>query len=594
MAVSRSGKAAISPRPGSRRSGEGAIDTIESLVVAFILAFVFRAFIVEAFVIPTGSMACTLYGEHWTHTCTACGYEYAVGAQRTPHGAVRRAKKITCPNCRWIDDSPAARPEGGDRILVLKWPLDFAPLIPRLDVDRWDVVVFKDPADGTTNFIKRLVGLPDEVLKIYDGDIYTAKTASLKPALRDRLDEIRHHKYVYRVSQSRAGRPGPNNDQPNGDRSAEALELMQRLNAEIRAELDGHLEICRKTRKAQESLWFVVYDHDYPPQRRRRQRDHIGVPRWVPLRPSASPPWRVEERRLIFAGLRSGHGAVAFEGKQIQDDYAYNVPGNSWDASARDRFQPVGDLRLRFVLVPKAFQSDGYVRLSLPNHGGVLRATIFADGRVVLEGDPEPHEPVTERVQPFSIGRPVEIGLSNVDCRASLRLNAEQVLAYEDEGTLARIRARRESAEAASDGQRRVEIAAAYAEFELRHVVLERDVCYRSPRIMEAGNSDPANQGEGNPWRGKPGWGTDEQPVLLRSHEYFTLGDNSPQSKDSRLWWWAGPHLIARGEQYQLGTVPADQLIGKAFFVYWPSGHRARWAGNLAIIPNVGKMRWIH
>ena len=42
----------------------------------------------------------------------------------------------------------------GDRILVDKLVYDFAE--PR----RWDVVVFKYPEDGKTNYIKRLVGLP--------------------------------------------------------------------------------------------------------------------------------------------------------------------------------------------------------------------------------------------------------------------------------------------------------------------------------------------------------------------------------------------------------------------------------------------------
>jgi hypothetical protein len=50
-------------------------------------------------------------------------------------------------------------------------------------------------------------------------------------------------------------------------------------------------------------------------------------------------------------------------------------------------------------------------------------------------------------------------------------------------------------------------------------------------------------------------------PILLRSREfaarqgwtvdfedeYFMLGDNSPQSMDSRLWWTVGPHLKPRG-----------------------------------------------
>src|SRR5438067_1059753 len=39
-------------------------ETIESIVVAFVLAFLFRTFEAEAFVIPTGSMAPTLYGQH--------------------------------------------------------------------------------------------------------------------------------------------------------------------------------------------------------------------------------------------------------------------------------------------------------------------------------------------------------------------------------------------------------------------------------------------------------------------------------------------------------------------------------------------------
>ena len=41
------------------------IETIQSLVVAFVLAMVFRGFVVEGFVIPTGSMAPTLLGQHF-------------------------------------------------------------------------------------------------------------------------------------------------------------------------------------------------------------------------------------------------------------------------------------------------------------------------------------------------------------------------------------------------------------------------------------------------------------------------------------------------------------------------------------------------
>ena len=49
-------------------------NTFEWLITAFILAFVFRAFVMEAFRIPTGSMADTLKGAHFRLRCQQCGY----------------------------------------------------------------------------------------------------------------------------------------------------------------------------------------------------------------------------------------------------------------------------------------------------------------------------------------------------------------------------------------------------------------------------------------------------------------------------------------------------------------------------------------
>ncbi len=55
-------------------------DTVEQLVVAFILAVLIKGFVAEAFVIPTGSMAPTLYGQHKEVTCPYCFEVFGVNA----------------------------------------------------------------------------------------------------------------------------------------------------------------------------------------------------------------------------------------------------------------------------------------------------------------------------------------------------------------------------------------------------------------------------------------------------------------------------------------------------------------------------------
>ncbi len=57
-------------------------ETVESVVIAFVLAFLFRTFEAEAFVIPTGSMAPTLMGRHKDLVCPKCGFPYQVERQR--------------------------------------------------------------------------------------------------------------------------------------------------------------------------------------------------------------------------------------------------------------------------------------------------------------------------------------------------------------------------------------------------------------------------------------------------------------------------------------------------------------------------------
>ena len=49
-------------------------------MIAFVLAFLFRTFEAEAFVIPTGSMAPTLMGAHKDVDCLKCGHRFRVNS----------------------------------------------------------------------------------------------------------------------------------------------------------------------------------------------------------------------------------------------------------------------------------------------------------------------------------------------------------------------------------------------------------------------------------------------------------------------------------------------------------------------------------
>lgn len=150
-------------------------ETIESLAVAFILALLFKAFIAEAFVIPTGSMAPTLMGAHKDVKCEECGFQYQCGASNEFDEVGNRKAELvvgtTCPLCRKPQvTNPAVNSNhatfSGDRILVSK--LAYVWSQPR----RWDVIVFKFIEKARLNYIKRCIGRPNETIRIREGNIY--------------------------------------------------------------------------------------------------------------------------------------------------------------------------------------------------------------------------------------------------------------------------------------------------------------------------------------------------------------------------------------------------------------------------------------
>src|SRR5215210_8209808 len=89
---------------------DAAREVVETIVFVVVLVLLLKLFVTEAFVIPTGSMAETLYGYQKVVTCPKCGHEFPVNSHDEEEGAVgdvpggpRRAVDMigfTCPNCR--------------------------------------------------------------------------------------------------------------------------------------------------------------------------------------------------------------------------------------------------------------------------------------------------------------------------------------------------------------------------------------------------------------------------------------------------------------------------------------------------------------
>ncbi|KPJ75532.1 MAG: hypothetical protein AMS14_03440, partial [Planctomycetes bacterium DG_20] len=96
---------------------------------------------------------------------------------------------------------------------------------------------------------------------------------------------------------------------------------------------------------------------------------------------------------------------------------------------------------------------------------------------------------------------------------------------------------------------------------------IDRDVYYLNERLR---NGEPGHATEGNPFR-------------LNEDEFFVCGDNSPKSFDSRLWL----------ENVDRPVVPRRNLVGKAFFVYWPAAGE-RWHVPLPLLPDPTGWRLVH
>src|SRR5262245_20096141 len=179
----RPGQSAEKARPRDARHERR--ESIESFVVVFV-AFLVWSLEAEGFVIPTGSMATTLMGRHKEITCPECGIVYTVNADREVESSGNgratgaRVESGTCVNCRFetrVGEEPSF---SGDRVYVMKQGASVPFLgATRAAIKRWDVTVFKLPEEPEVRYIKRVVGMPNEVIRIEGGDLWGRPIDSL-------------------------------------------------------------------------------------------------------------------------------------------------------------------------------------------------------------------------------------------------------------------------------------------------------------------------------------------------------------------------------------------------------------------------------
>jgi signal peptidase I len=291
------------PAPQPDRTRE----VIETIVFVVVLVLLLKLFVTEAFVIPTGSMAETLYGIHKMLTCPKCGIEFPVNShdevEGNPAGRRTPLYGYCCPNCRYqglVNEFPPPGPENstGDRVLVLK------PVYHLKDPQRGDVVVFKYPKlpqerQTASNYIKRAEGFGGETIAIYKGDLYVTRALSypaddpLFPRPENRLN-LWQPQYMYSTNN------GPN---------PQAVKLFDSSRdagfpATANGLGTGGFEIVRKGEEQLLADRRIVWDNDKQP----KELGGFNVPsRWYALK-EGEAFWKADTREQPTVFEHTGDG----------------------------------------------------------------------------------------------------------------------------------------------------------------------------------------------------------------------------------------------------------------------------------------------
>ena len=566
--------------PNIRPSESSGREVVETVVFVVVLVLLLKSFAAEAFVIPTGSMAETLFGYQKMVTCPSCGHTFPVNSSREddPQDGPRLPTNgCTCPNCRLhiylvdpkregreprpdegIDSREILDPgsRSGDRVLVGKF-FDFTRA---LRPQRLAVVVFKYPEGPqknqvAMNYIKRLIGLPGETIAICGGNLYV-----LRPEKSPAYDDSHvPPKERWRLPNMHANDP-------------RALQLFG----------EGNFEIIRKPPAVLLAMMRLVYDNDH------QAIDKPGKDwqRWLPegeaweeldgtkafrhgARAGASQvDWIHYRHRLRnhggkeslitdFMGYNSGEHLVWDNLSQRWKDFktggeergSVDANGLNWSGELILECevqveQAEGELVLQLVRGNEKFQATW----DLSSDKGVCTLTRIArrrDGKV---------EPEKLDSQPTRLRKGKHrLRFANVDDRLTVWVDGE--LPFGD-GVAYPVAHPEKVVPTAAD-LRPASIGVKGGSVSVRQIKLFRDT-YHTIRPNLADVPELAQSTNPDDWKALK-----YMPLLtlyVQPGHYLCLGDNSLASSDGRSW----------------GLVPERLMLGKALLVYFPFSRAGR------------------
>jgi signal peptidase I len=615
-------------KPAPHPSARGGRETVDALAVAVVLALLIRTFQAEAFVIPTGSMAPTLMGLHKDVYCDECNTRYKVNASdeqgdfaeqlrsevrsgrmsaSQANSELRRLDCVggTCPNCRRtmpfrsdgleqtlpagsspVSEQPSFR---GDQLIVSKYAYSFA------NPQRWDVAVFKYPGKATQNYIKRLVGLPGEKLRLHQGDLFIADEAGdyvieRKPEKQVlSMRTLVHDSDAEPVTLRKAGWPARWSADGDGwtiDEQATGTVVRQRFVSNPQGDATAWLRYRHAPPTDsvwQEALAGAKVDPalakpslvtDFLPYNTRQQRGRVeGVGRL-----STTP---FDEGDLRKVGLHWAPDLVLEARVQIEQSAGSLILEL---VEAGVHYSVEFDLAKReATLLQRGFEADADTRLdsapcdALGSGEHTLRFANVDDQLLVW----------------------VDAALLPLDGRY-------------DGGTTLEERARRIPRTSGSDpgDLAPAAVGARGAKVAVENLSLWRDLYYIATDWKRTTGAFPTDydvaslrdrygaQGWARPLltlaSTRDDWGLlaerQHADFALEDDQFFALGDNSAESCDARLW----PAGNGRDSGRPGGAyLERDQIVGKAICVIWPHPwyHLPFTGGWVPVWPNFGDMR---